>query len=212
MRPGQADGGGLACAHHHGRAALRQPLRRAPPARSRAARDRPRLLRGCAARRDGRYVHRAARWRLPRRHRPPSPQARRLRLRFPTVEPRAARGGGLDLAGRGAPPRARQPIYNPLQPPKPVPDPSTSQVNKWVAISPARVRSIRARRPGNGNASLEVELRGAPGELVALAFAPPATALHVHQLAASRWRPTVVECYVPPGGAVRVIVPERTCH
>ena len=74
------------------------------------------------------------------------------------------------------------------------------------------MRSITARRrgaSGNGSASLEVELRGTPGELVALAFAPPTTALQ--QPSASGWRPTTVECYVPAGGVVRVEVPERTC-
>lgn len=82
-----------------------------------------------------------------------------------------------------------------------------------MSVSPARVRSIAVRHRGgggSGNASLEVELRGTPGELVALAFAPPAAALPL-QPAAYGWQPTVVECYVPASGAVRVAVPERTC-
>ena len=87
-----------------------------------------------------------------------------------------------------------------------------TQVNKWVAVSPARVRSIIALRR-NGSASLEVELRGAPGELIALAFAPPATTLPQTTTSGggAGWRPAVVECYVPRRGKVRVEVPGRTC-
>ena len=78
------------------------------------------------------------------------------------------------------------------------------EVNKWVGVSPARVRSIEVVRRHSGNASLEVAVRGAPGELVALAFAPPART-------SGAWAAAVVECTVPSSGALVVAVPERSC-
>ena len=59
-------------------------------------------------------------------------------------------------------------------------------------------------RRHSGNASLEVAVRGAPGELVALAFAPPART-------SGAWAAAVVECTVPSSGALVVAVPERSC-
>eukprot|EP00908_Phaeocystis_cordata_P008464 Transcript_19140.p3 GENE.Transcript_19140~~Transcript_19140.p3 ORF type:complete len:353 (-),score=104.70 Transcript_19140:44-1102(-) len=78
------------------------------------------------------------------------------------------------------------------------------EVNKWVGVSPARVRSIEVVRRHSGNASLVVAVRGAPGELVALAFAPPART-------SGAWAAAVVECTVPSSGALVVAVPERSC-
>ena len=119
---------------------------------------------------------------------------------------------GWTLLGEVHPPRAqhaRHPLAT-CRPSNPFRPLNLTQVNKWVAVSSARVRSIMALRR-NGSASLEVELRGAPGELIALAFAPPATTLPQTTTSGAGWRPAVVECYVPRHGKLRVHVPERTC-
>ena len=48
--------------------------------------------------------------------------------------------------------------------------------------------------------ALDVVLRGAPGERVAVGFVAPASTAVL-----------TVECTVPAGGAARVSVPARTC-
>ena len=94
------------------------------------------------------------------------------------------------------------------------------EVGKWVAISPQRITDIATTATRRGEApGLSVELVGAPGERVRLAFAAPVTPGPCNTSSAARapWSqctPTavLVDCVLPSCGAARAAVPQRTCE
>lgn len=97
------------------------------------------------------------------------------------------------------------------------------EVGKWIAISPRRIIGITTTAPRRGEApGLRVDVVGAPGERVRLAFAAPATSWPRNASsgsaarAAATWsqcRPELVfvDCVLTSCGTAHVAVPQRTC-